>query len=61
MRELTNPSRLQFTPIGTFFLNLFLNLMELICLAPKGSGKVRPTPHFGPALALALAQVQALT
>ena len=33
--------RIQFTWWGTFLLNLFLNFLELIRLAPKGSGKVR--------------------
>jgi len=33
--------RLQFTWWGTFIMNIVLNFMELICLAPKGSGKVR--------------------
>jgi len=33
--------RLQFTWWGTFIMNIVLNLMELIRLAPKGSGKVR--------------------
>lgn len=35
------PFRMQFTWIGTFLINLFLNFIELIGLAPKGSGKVR--------------------
>lgn len=33
--------RLQFTWIGTLLVNLFLNFLETIRLAPKGSGKVR--------------------
>mmetsp|Transcript_37641 Transcript_37641/g.79144 ORF Transcript_37641/g.79144 Transcript_37641/m.79144 type:complete len:414 (+) Transcript_37641:723-1964(+) len=33
--------RVQFTPIGTFLLNIVLTLMEWFWLAPKGSGKVR--------------------
>jgi len=37
----TNPFRFQFTPLGTFVINLFLNFLEYIGLAPKGSGKVR--------------------
>ena len=37
----TNPFRMQFTPWGTFIINLFLNFLELIGIAPKGSGKVR--------------------
>eukprot|EP00324_Dicrateria_rotunda_P007505 CAMPEP_0206177964 /NCGR_PEP_ID=MMETSP1474-20131121/62791_1 /ASSEMBLY_ACC=CAM_ASM_001110 /TAXON_ID=97495 /ORGANISM="Imantonia sp., Strain RCC918" /LENGTH=352 /DNA_ID=CAMNT_0053590103 /DNA_START=30 /DNA_END=1088 /DNA_ORIENTATION=- len=33
--------RLQFTPLGTYLMNKVLNFMELIRLAPKGSGEVR--------------------
>jgi len=33
--------RIQFTWIGTFLMNLVLNFMEYIRLAPKGSGDVR--------------------
>lgn len=33
--------RIQFTWIGTFVVNLVLTLMEMIRLAPAGSGKVR--------------------
>ena len=33
--------RIQFTWIGTFIMNIFLTIMELIRLAPKGSGQVR--------------------
>ena len=33
--------RLQFTWWGTFLMNIVLNLMELVRLAPQGSGKVR--------------------
>jgi len=33
--------RLQFTWWGTFLMNLFLNFLELVGIAPKGSGKVR--------------------
>jgi sterol 24-C-methyltransferase len=35
------PFRLQFTWLGTFLINLLLNFIEMIGLAPKGSGKVR--------------------
>ena len=33
--------RLQFTPWGTFLMNIVLNLMEMVGIAPKGSQKVR--------------------
>lgn len=33
--------RIQFTPIGTFLMNRVLNAMEMVGIAPKGSGKVR--------------------
>uniref|UniRef100_A0A7S3BGI2 Methyltransferase n=1 Tax=Haptolina ericina TaxID=156174 RepID=A0A7S3BGI2_9EUKA len=33
--------RIQFTYFGTMLMNIFLNFMELIRLAPKGSGDVR--------------------
>merc|ERR1711998_481640 len=36
-----NLFRLQFTWIGTFLMNIVLNFMEYIRLAPKGSGEVR--------------------
>ena len=36
-----NLFRLQFTTIGYFIMNIVLTLMEMIRLAPKGSGKVR--------------------
>jgi len=36
-----NLFRLQFTSWGTFLMNIVLNLMEFVRLAPKGSGKVR--------------------
>ena len=35
-----HPFRVQFTWIGTFVINRFLNMLELVGLAPKGSGKV---------------------
>ena len=35
--------RLQFTVVGYFFMNILLTLMEVVRLAPKGSGKVRET------------------
>ena len=37
--------RLQFTWWGTFLMNLVLNFMELVGIAPKGSGKVREMLH----------------
>jgi len=33
--------RLQFTTVGYYFMNIVLTFMEMIRLAPKGSGKVR--------------------
>lgn len=36
-----SPFRLQFTPTGTFLMNRVLNAMEMVGLAPAGSGKVR--------------------
>jgi len=36
-----HPFRMQFTPIGTYAINTFLNFLEFIRLAPRGSGKVR--------------------
>ena len=33
--------RFQFTAIGTFLVDIFMTIMELIRLAPSGSGKVR--------------------
>ena len=36
-----NLFRLQFTWCGTFLMNIVLNMMEFLRIAPKGSGKVR--------------------
>jgi len=36
-----NLFRLQFTAIGTFFINVFMTCLEALRLAPAGSGKVR--------------------
>ena len=37
--------RLQFTTVGYYFMNIVLTFMEMIRLAPKGSGKVRGLPQ----------------
>ena len=37
--------RLQFTTVGYYFMNIVLTFMEMIRLAPKGSGKVRALPQ----------------
>tara|TARA_B100000795_G_scaffold133136_1_gene99344 strand:+ start:111 stop:563 length:453 start_codon:yes stop_codon:yes gene_type:complete len=37
--------RLQFTTVGYYFMNIVLTFMEMIRLAPKGSGKVRELPQ----------------
>ena len=40
-----NLFRLQFTVLGYYIVNTVLTFMEMIRLAPKGSGKVRERPR----------------